>query len=155
MLLCPFNSLGLRFNACAMQLHCHMSQIVLLHAGALYTVYTIHKTQPAYKGRRVRAYIPISSLQTISEMLPEARERHIPDIPAIVKCLVSEDSFVLGGVRRPPAGHQIVRDAPVRSAYIILSRLHHCGLHFVQGSPVKLRLHLPVSEKPILHLLWL
>ena len=148
MLLCPFKSLGLSFTACAIQLHSHMRHVVLLQAGALYTVYTIHKTQPAYKGRRVRAYIPVSSLQAISEMLPEARERHIPDIPAVVKCLVSEDAFVLGGVRRPPAGHQIVRDAPVRSASVILSRLHLFGLHFGQGIPVTLRLQLPVSEKP-------
>lgn len=85
-----------------------------MQAGALYTIYTIHKTQPAYKGRRVRAYIPVSSLQVISGMLPEARQKQIPDVPAIVKCLVNEQAIVVGGVCRPPAGHQIVRDAPVR-----------------------------------------
>ncbi len=88
-----------------------------MQAGALYTIYTIHKTQPAYKGRRVRAYLPVSSLRAIVDMLPEARQQQIPDIPSIVKCLVQEQAFVIGGVRRPPAGHQIVRDGPVRYTF--------------------------------------
>ena len=95
------------------QKSCHVQ------TAALYTIYTIHKTQPAYKGRQVRAYLPISSLRAISNMLPEARQRQIPDIPSIVKCLVQEQAFVIGGVRRPPAGHQIVRDGPVRYALAV------------------------------------
>lgn len=85
-----------------------------MQAGALFTIYTIHKTQPAYKGRRVRAYIPVSSLQVISNLLLEARQQQLPDIPAIVKCLLREKAFALGSVRRPPAGQQIIRDGPVR-----------------------------------------
>ena len=85
-----------------------------MQAGALYTIYTIHKTQPAYKGMRVRAYIPVTSLQAISDLLLEARRRQVPDIPAIIKCLVREDAFVCGGVRRPPAGRQVIRDGPAR-----------------------------------------
>ena len=60
--------------------------------------------------------------EVISGMLPEARQKQIPDVPAIVKCLVNEQAIVVGSVRRPPAGHQIVRDAPVR--YTPLLCLH-------------------------------
>ena len=95
-------------------IHDWLMYFTCMQAGALYTIYTIHKTQPAYKGLRVRAYIPVTSVQAVSDLLLEARRAQVPDIPAIIKCLVREDAFVCGGVRRPPAGRQVIRDGPAR-----------------------------------------
>ncbi len=73
----------------------------LWQVGALYTIYTLHETQPCAK--RVRPYMPLSSLQVALETMREARRGGVPDVAAVMKRLVKGHALVYGGVLRPPA----------------------------------------------------
>ncbi|CAL8471007.1 g10549 [Coccomyxa elongata] len=77
------------------------SPSLALRVGALYTMYTLHETQPC--ARRVRPYMSLSSLQIALETMREARRRGVPDVAAVMKRLVKGHALVYGGVLRPPA----------------------------------------------------
>lgn len=70
--------------------------------GALYAIYTLHETQPG--ARKVRPYIPLSSLEGLLPLAREMRRRGVPDVAAILKRLLEGNALVYGGVLRPPAG---------------------------------------------------
>ena len=69
--------------------------------GALYTIYTLHETQPC--AQKVRPYMPLSSLRIMLETVRAMRRRGVPDVAAVVKRLMESIAIVFGAVLRPPA----------------------------------------------------